>query len=63
MTNPTAARIDEVQFDLGEGPCWNAVATGRPVLLPYLRSCSGDEFGRAHRDLDLDLPDTSPWTT
>lgn len=30
-------RIDELQFDLGEGPCWDAVATGRPVLEPDLR--------------------------
>jgi hypothetical protein len=27
-----AARIDEVQFDLGEGPCWDAMRTARPVL-------------------------------
>jgi hypothetical protein len=31
-----AARIDEVQFDLGEGPCWDALATRRPVLEPDL---------------------------
>jgi hypothetical protein len=31
------ARVDELQFDLGEGPCWDAVATGRPVLEPDLR--------------------------
>lgn len=28
----TAARLDELQFDLGEGPCWEAMATHRPVL-------------------------------
>lgn len=27
-----AARIDELQFDLGEGPCWQAMTTRRPVL-------------------------------
>ena len=27
-----AARLDELQFDLGEGPCWDAVRLGRPVL-------------------------------
>jgi hypothetical protein len=32
------ARIDELQFDLGVGPCWDAVATGRPVLEPDLRA-------------------------
>jgi hypothetical protein len=33
-----AARIDELQFDLGEGPCWDAIALARPVLEPDLRS-------------------------
>jgi hypothetical protein len=31
------ARVDELQFDLGEGPCWDAIASGRPVLEPDLR--------------------------
>ncbi len=35
------ARIDEIQFDLGEGPCWDAMTTGRPVLEPDLRRRSG----------------------
>src|SRR3954454_5774246 len=30
------ARLDELQFDLGEGPCWEAVATGAPVHEPAL---------------------------
>lgn len=25
-----AARLDEIQIDLGEGPCWEAVRTGMP---------------------------------
>lgn len=29
-----AARIDELQFDLGEGPCWDALASREPVLRP-----------------------------
>jgi GAF domain-containing protein len=37
-TDARIARIDELQFDLGEGPCWDAVHTGRPVLEPDLRS-------------------------
>lgn len=31
-----AAAIDELQFDLGEGPCWDAVASDSPVLEPDL---------------------------
>jgi hypothetical protein len=27
-----AARLDEMQFDLGEGPCWEAVRSRRPAL-------------------------------
>ena len=33
-----AARLDELQFDLGEGPCWDALATARPVLAADLRA-------------------------
>ena len=32
-----AARLDELQFDLGEGPCWDAMNKRRPVLAPDLR--------------------------
>jgi hypothetical protein len=32
-----AARLDELQFDLGEGPCWDAMSSGRPVLEPDVR--------------------------
>ncbi|GAB2981012.1 GAF and ANTAR domain-containing protein [Frigoribacterium salinisoli] len=31
-----AARLDEIQIDLGEGPCWQALRTRRPVLEPDL---------------------------
>ncbi|WP_052226503.1 GAF and ANTAR domain-containing protein [Microbacterium mangrovi] len=33
-TDSQAARLDEVQFDLGEGPCWDAVRSGRSVVEP-----------------------------
>lgn len=33
-TDPGVARLDEIQLDLGEGPCWEALATRRPVLEP-----------------------------
>jgi hypothetical protein len=31
-----AAELDELQFDLGEGPGWEAIASGRPALHPDL---------------------------
>ena len=45
-----AARLDELQFDLGEGPCWDAMNTARPVLTPDLRThppTSWPAFSRA----------------
>jgi GAF domain-containing protein len=33
-----AFRIDELQLDLGEGPCWEAFASRRPVLVPDVRA-------------------------
>lgn len=35
-TDPTSERLEELQFVLGEGPCVEASATRRPVLVPYL---------------------------
>lgn len=32
------ARIDELQMDLGEGPCWDAMNSGLPVIEPYIRT-------------------------
>jgi hypothetical protein len=37
-SDATAARLDEMQFDLGEGPCWDALRLRRPVLHPDLRA-------------------------
>ena len=33
-----AALLDELQFDLGEGPCWDASTTRRPVIEPDIQS-------------------------
>lgn len=33
-----ATRLDELQFDLGEGPRWEAARTRLPVLVPDVRS-------------------------
>jgi len=41
-TSPLAARIDEMQFDLGEGPCWDAMRSFSPVIEPDL----GDRWDR-----------------
>ncbi|MFO7689364.1 MAG: GAF and ANTAR domain-containing protein [Cryobacterium sp.] len=35
--NSTAARLDEIQLDLGEGPVWDACATRNPVLVSDIR--------------------------
>ncbi len=51
-----AARIDEIQIDLGEGPCWEALRTRRPVLEPDLRHRGGDAWPGARdalRQLDV----------
>ena len=39
-SNSIAARLDEVQFDLGDGPHWDALRTAQPVLIPELTSAS-----------------------
>jgi len=39
-TSPQAARVDELQFDLGEGPCWDAMRSARPVLRPDVASAA-----------------------
>ena len=36
VTDPTAGTMEELQFTLGEGPCVESSATGRPVLQPDL---------------------------
>lgn len=36
-SDAVSARVDELQFDLGEGPRWEALKTRRPVLLPDVR--------------------------
>lgn len=37
-SDDNAARLDELQFDLGEGPCWDASRTRRPVLTADLQT-------------------------
>ena len=37
-TDAVAARLDELQFDLGEGPCWDAVRKASMVAVPRFRA-------------------------
>jgi hypothetical protein len=46
-----AARIDEIQIDLGEGPCWDALRTRRPVLQPHLQREGGEGWPGAREAL------------
>ncbi|PPF10299.1 transcriptional regulator [Rathayibacter sp. AY1E9] len=33
-SDSTASRLDEIQIDLGEGPCWEAIRAAGPVSVP-----------------------------
>jgi hypothetical protein len=53
-TDARAHRVDELQFDLGEGPCWDALATRAPVLEPdFASSVSWPAFTAAIRQEDV----------
>lgn len=41
-SDDVASRLDELQFDLGEGPCWQAMSLGEPVLRRDVRTASAD---------------------
>jgi hypothetical protein len=43
-TDAQAARLDELQFDLGEGPCWDAMRSGLPILAPRMSSMGNDRW-------------------
>jgi hypothetical protein len=43
-SNPISARIEEIQFDLGEGPIFAAFASGRPVLLADVDAVAGSRW-------------------
>ncbi|WP_245931535.1 GAF and ANTAR domain-containing protein [Actinokineospora auranticolor] len=43
-TDRVAARIEAVQFSLGEGPCFQAFDTKRPALAPNLRDVAWPVF-------------------
>jgi hypothetical protein len=55
-SNPIAARLDELQFDLGEGPCWDAMHLRRPVYETDVRAARRPEwpaFSRAILDHEV----------
>ncbi|MRH90696.1 GAF domain-containing protein [Nocardia sp. SYP-A9097] len=39
-SDEVVAKIEALQFSLGEGPCFEAVQTRRPVLVPHLRAAT-----------------------
>jgi hypothetical protein len=39
-SDTVAATLEQLQFDLGQGPHWRALATGEPVLIPNLSADS-----------------------
>jgi hypothetical protein len=43
-SDPTAARLDELQFDLGEGPCWSALTAHRPVIAADIRTSDSRDW-------------------
>lgn len=49
-TDALAGRLDELQFDLGEGPRWAAIRSRSPVLIPRVHDASHEHwpvFGKA----------------
>lgn len=55
-SDDVAARLDELQFDLGEGPCWDALRSGRAVLEPDFARTSATRWPAleaAMSDVDL----------
>ena len=43
-SDEVAARVDELQFDLGEGPCWDAIAHVAPVLVPDVAGAESPQW-------------------
>ena len=43
-SDDTASRLDEMQFDLGEGPCWSALSSRKPVLDSAIRSHTNPDY-------------------
>jgi transcriptional regulator with GAF, ATPase, and Fis domain len=55
-SNSLAARAETLQFELGEGPHWEALSSGRPLLVPDLSHQSHAQwplFSSAARELGI----------
>lgn len=54
-SDAVAARVEEMQFELGEGPHWEALRSGQPVLVPDLRErdLAWPVFGAAVHELGI----------
>ena len=53
-TDRLAARVETLQFELGEGPHWEALKVGAPVLCPdLLAAASWPVFSTAAQDLGV----------
>jgi GAF domain-containing protein len=55
-SDPTAARLEELQFDLGQGPHWRALSSGTPVLVNDILEDAAEDwplFGAAVGQLDV----------
>jgi len=55
-TDDRIARVDEIQFDLSEGPCWDALETRGPIIEPDLHGSprhSWPAFTKAIRDEEV----------
>jgi hypothetical protein len=46
-SDPAAARLDEIQLDLGEGPCWQASHTLKPLLVPDVAGATAPQWPMA----------------
>jgi hypothetical protein len=51
VSDETAAKIDELQFVLGEGPHWDVLHGGQPVHAPDLRGANRDDWPMLYRAL------------
>lgn len=54
-SNATASRIEQLQFELGEGPQWEVARSGRPLMFPDARETSENwpVFGVAVAELPV----------